>query len=168
MFAEVFVRTLWHRLRQLHPAVVLGILDLIGLGIASYLAAVELANELPVCGPLRGCETVATSVYSRIGGPQGIPVAVFGVLLSITLFGLAMAWWRTGDERLLAAHYGLSLAGVMFEVYFTYLELFVIHAVCVWCVSYFISLLARFLVSLFVWLRRDRYRPIMKAGTALP
>ena len=148
--------TLWRRLRGIHPGLVLAVLDLIGLAIASYLSSVELRGEVPNCGPLHGCETVALSQYSRIGG---IPVAVFGVGLSLILFSLAIAWWRTNDGRLLASHYGLSLLGVVFELYFTYLELFVIGAVCVWCASYGISLVARFLVALWVWVHRDRIQP---------
>lgn len=144
----------WRRARGLHPAAVLAVLDLIGLLIASYLSSVELRGDLPYCGPLKGCEEVALSEYSRIGG---VPVAVFGVGLSLILLGLAVAWWRTNDGRLLAAHYGLSLLGVIFEVYFTYLELFVIGAVCVWCAAYGISLVARFLVALWVWANRARY-----------
>jgi uncharacterized membrane protein len=147
---EPFRRALrW--LFDLHPAALLAALDTIGLLIASYLSITELSGGLPVCGPLRGCQEVAQSPYSRI---DGIPVAVFGVILSVTLLTLALAWWKTDDNRLLAAHYGLSLVGVMFEFYFTYLELFVIHAVCVWCATYGISLLLRFLVSLTVWVRR--------------
>jgi uncharacterized membrane protein len=142
------------RVHRVHPALVLAVLDLIGLGIASYLAAVELRGELPNCGPLHGCEQVALSEYSRIGG---VPVAVFGVGLSLVLFSLAIVWWRTNDGRMLAAHYGLSLLGVMFEVYFTYVELFVIGAVCVWCASYGVSLVARFLVALWVWVHRASY-----------
>lgn len=140
------------RLRGIHPAAILAVLDLVGLGIASYLSWVALRGELPSCGPLHGCEQVALSAYSRIGG---VPVAVYGVGLSMLLLGLAIAWWRTNDGRLLAAHYGLSLLGVVFELYFTYLELFVIGAVCVWCASYGISLVARFLVALWVWTHRS-------------
>jgi uncharacterized membrane protein len=143
--------SLRRRLRGIHPALVLAVLDLIGLLIASYLSSVELRGDLPYCGPLHGCEQVALSQYSRI---FGVPVAVFGVGLSLILLGLAIAWWRTNDRRLLAAHYGLSLLGVMFEGYFTYLEVFVIGSVCVWCASYGISLVARFLVALWVWVHR--------------
>ncbi len=147
-------RRVFARLRRTHPGVVLATLDIVGLAIASYLSIVELQGELPYCGPLKGCEQVALSEYANIGG---VPVAVFGVVLSLTLAVLAIAWTRTNRIELLAGHYGLSLVGVIFEVYFTYLELFVIGAVCVWCASYGISLLARFVVALWVWGRRDRY-----------
>lgn len=138
---------------RIHPGLILAILDLVGLSIAAYLSFVELRGELPQCGPLHGCEQVALSQYSRIGG---VPVAVFGVVLSLVLFTLAVAWWRTGATRLLAAHYALSLVGVTFEGYFTYLELFVIGAVCVWCAAYGLSLVARFIVALWAWQTRDR------------
>lgn len=133
-----------------HPAVILAVLDVIGLAIALYLSAVELQGGVPVCGPIKGCEEVARSEYSRIAG---VPVAVYGVGLSLLLLSLAIAWWRTDLYALLLAHYGLSLAGVIFEVYFLYLQVFVIGAVCIWCTSYGISLIARFVIALFIWLR---------------
>ena len=145
--------SLAQRIRHIHPGLVLAGLDFIGLCIASYLAVVEVGGGTPVCGPLHGCETVASSPYSRI---NGIPVAVFGVMLSLFLMTAALAWWRTGATWLLAAHYVGSLVGVLFETYFTYLELFVIDAVCVWCLTYFITLLLRFLLSAWVWFHRPR------------
>ncbi|MBI3752199.1 MAG: hypothetical protein HY263_11165 [Chloroflexi bacterium] len=135
----------------IHPGLILAVLDVIGLAIASYLSVVELGNGIPICGgPLAGCETVALSSYSRI---NGIPVAVFGVVLSLILLTLAIAWWRTNLYALLLLHYGLSLAGVLFEIYFLYLQVFVIGAVCVWCTSYGLSLILRFVIALVVWLR---------------
>ena len=76
------------------------------------------------------------------------------------LLTLAIAWWRTDLYGLLLAHYGLSLAGVLFEVYFLYLQVFVIGAVCVWCTRYGLSLIAAL---------RDRVRgldPSAAAGRA--
>jgi uncharacterized membrane protein len=139
---------------RLRPGLLLAALDAVGLVIATYLSSVELRGDLPYCGPLHGCETVALSPYSRIAG---VPVAVFGVVLSLSLLLLALAWIRSGRLALLAAHYGLSLVGVVFEVYFTYLEVAVIGAVCVWCATYGLSLVARFAIALWVWLRRDAY-----------
>lgn len=141
------------RLRRMHPGWILAVLDVVGLLIAGYLSVVELGGGVPACGPLRGCETVALSEYSRIGG---IPVAVFGVGLSLILLALALAWIRTDRPGLLDAHYGLSLVGVLFEIYFLTLQVFVIHAVCVWCTAYGVSLIARFLVALVIWVRQGR------------
>jgi uncharacterized membrane protein len=147
MMRRVAVRPLF----GLHPGLILAVLDLCGLAIASYLSVVELGGGVPVCGPLKGCEQVALSEYSRIGG---IPVAVYGVALSLVLLTLAIVWWRTNLYGLLLAHYGLSLAGLVFEAYFLYLELFVIQAVCVWCTSYGLSLVLRFVIAFAVWLRQ--------------
>jgi uncharacterized membrane protein len=136
-----------------HPGLILAALDLVGLAVAGYLSIVELTGGLPVCGPLKGCEEVALSKYAWIGP---VPVALFGVVLSVTLLTLALAWWKTDIYGLLLAHYLLSLVGVMFDGYFLYLQVFVIGAVCVWCVTYEISLLARFLIALVVWYRQPR------------
>lgn len=141
------------RLRSIHPGWILAVLDVIGLGIAIYLSVVELGGGVPYCGPLHGCETVAQSEYARIGG---VPVAVYGVGLSLVLLTLAIAWIRTDRPGLLDLHYGISLVGVIFEVYFLTLQLFVIHAVCVWCTAYGVSLILRFLVAMAIWIRRGR------------
>lgn len=147
------------RLLGLHPAVILASLDLLGLIVAGYLAVVELSGGVPTCGLIEGCEEVARSQYNNFAG---VPVAVFGVLLSVTLLALALAWWRTDIYGLLLAHYGLSLIGVMFDGYFLYLQVFVIGAVCIWCVTYETSLLLRFLIAAVVYYRQP------KPGSAPP
>jgi uncharacterized membrane protein len=139
------------RLRTIHPGWILVVLDIIGLAIASYLSVVELSGGVPVCGPLHGCETVATSKYAWIGP---LPVAVYGVALSLVLLTLAIVWIRTDNPVLLDLHAVLSLVGVIFELYFLSLQVVVIQAVCVWCTLYGLSLILRFLVAGAIWLRR--------------
>ena len=141
------------KLLGIHPAIILAVLDLIGLGVASYLAVVELTGGVPTCGLIQGCEEVARSQYNNFAG---IPVAVFGVVLSVCLLSLALAWWRTDIYGLLLGHYGLSLVGVMFDGYFLFLQIFVIKAVCIWCMTYEFSLLLRFLIAFYVWYRQPR------------
>jgi uncharacterized membrane protein len=147
--------SLWRRLRSIHPGLVLATLDVIGLGIASYLSIVELTpGGTPVCSfgglHIGNCEDVARSSYSR---PFfNIPVAVYGVFLSITLLTLAILWWRTGNYKLLLLHYGLSLIGVAFEGWFQFAQVFLIGAVCIWCETYGISLVLRFVVALWVYM----------------
>ena len=147
------------KLFGIHPAVILGVLDALGLIVAGYLSVVELNGGVPTCGPFHGCEEVALSEYARIGG---VPVAVFGVLLSVVLLSLAIAWWKTDVYGLLLGHYGLSLVGVIFDGYFLYLQVFVIKAVCIWCVTYEISLLLRFLIAFVVYVRQPK--PEMEAS----
>ena len=128
-------------------------LALVGLGIAAYLLAVRVLGEAPACGPVKGCETVAASEYATVAG---IPVALFGVLFSIALVGACLTWWRRADRRALYAAYGLGLAGIIAVLYLTYLELFVIEAICVWCVSYALTILAGWLGTAYVaWRTSD-------------
>jgi uncharacterized membrane protein len=141
------------KLLGVHPAIILAALDLLGLIVASYLTVVEWNGGVPTCGPFHGCEEVALSEYARI---NGIPVALFGVVLSVALLTLALAWWRTNIYGLLLAHYALSLIGVIFDGYFLFLQVFVIKAVCVWCVTYEISLLLRFLIAAVVYYRQPK------------
>ena len=137
----------------IHPAIILGVLDVVGLLVAGYLAVVELQGGVPSCGIIKGCAEVAQSQYNNF---FGIPVAVFGVFLSVALLSLAVAWWKTDIYGLLLGHYGLSLVGVMFDGWFLYLQVFVIKAVCIWCVTYEVSLLLRFLIAFFVWYRQPK------------
>ena len=145
------VRT--HQTKVVHPGQILAGLDVVGLLIASYLSSVELAGGTLTCGVATGCQTVATSKYAWIGP---FPVAVYGVVLSLVLLSLAVAWIRTDNPSLLDLHYGISLIGVIFELYFVVVQLVFLKTICIWCASYGLSLILRFLVALAIWLRAGR------------
>ena len=119
-------------------------LAVVGLAVAAYLAVTKLTGGAPVCGPLQGCETVASSEYSEV---LGIPVAVYGVAFSIVLVALSAAWWRWADRRALLGAYGLGLLGGLVVAGLTYLEVFVIHAICVYCVVYAVTVVAVFVLA---------------------
>ena len=125
----------------------------LGLVIAVYLTVIKLSGGLPVCGPVSGCEDVARSEYSST---LGIPTAAFGALSSAALLVLGLVWARTGDRRALLGAYGLGLLGVVFVGYLTYLELFVIHAVCAWCATYGLTVVVGWLVAALSLRRTDR------------
>ena len=116
----------------------------VGAAIAGYLTIVKLAGALPVCGPLHGCETVATSPYAEV---LGVPLAAFGIGASVLLAALQVAWWRAGGRRFLILAYALGLAGIGVVGYLTYLELFVIQAVCVWCAAYGVTIVLGWLLA---------------------
>jgi uncharacterized membrane protein len=109
---------------------------LAGLAIATYLLAMRLVGEPPVCGPVRGCDTVAASDYATV---LGLPVALYGVAWSLVVVVASVTWWLRAARPALYAAYGLGIVGVAAVAYLTYLEIAVIDAICVWCVSYAIS-----------------------------
>ena len=119
------------------PRWVLLVLILIGIANAGYLSYASLLGSDPVCGGLQsGCHTVHTSRYVKIGGL--LPVALLGEFFYLALLGL---WWWGGQREvpLVAwtpfAFFELALAGVLFSAYLTYLEFFVLHALCPWCIG---------------------------------
>ncbi len=123
------------------------LLTVLGLIVAAYLAYVETNHVEAVCGPVGKCNIVQTSAYAKI---LGIPVAVLGVLNYLAI-GVLWAGQRH-QARWLAnlsalGLLGLTLFGVLFSIYLTCLELFVIHAICAWCLgSAVITMLVMFLV----------------------
>lgn len=112
------------------------VLALVGLGVASYLAYVETRQVAAVCGPVGDCNAVQASPYARLFGV--LPVGVLGALGYVALLA-AWLWGRYGRGRLAElaplAVFALALFGVLFSLYLTYLEPFVIRAVCAWCLT---------------------------------
>ena len=106
----------------------IGIVCLLGIGIAGYLTYVHYEGLKVLCLASGGCETVQSSRYAKL---EGIPVAVLGLASYVTiLLSLAIP----GDAGR-AAGFGVALIGFLFSMYLTYRELFTIHAICQWCVA---------------------------------
>lgn len=106
----------------------LGAVALAGLAVSGYLTAVRAAGESPVCVIGGGCSTVQDSKYAEIAG---IPVAVLGLVAYATL--LVAALWPGALGRVVGLF--TAIVGVGFSAFLTYLELFVIEAICAWCVT---------------------------------
>jgi uncharacterized membrane protein len=113
--------------------------------VAGYLALTRATGGVAACGPSNGCETVASSEYAVLFGI--VPVAFLGLGFSAALAALAATWWRRADRRALLAAYGLLLLGTLFAAYLTYLELFVIRAICPWCVAYAVTVVLALFVA---------------------
>lgn len=111
-----------------HLRLAAAIVTLAGIGIAAYLTWAHFADESVICVQGGGCETVQQSSYSEIAG---IPVAALG--LAAYLLMLALLVWDAPVARLSAA--ALAIVGLLFSAYLVALQLFVIDAVCVWCMA---------------------------------
>lgn len=111
-----------------HLRLAAAIVTLAGIGIAAYLTWAHFADESVICVQGGGCETVQESSYSEIAG---IPVAALG--LAAYLLMLALLVWDAPVARLSAAT--LAIVGLLFSAYLVALQLFVIDAVCIWCMA---------------------------------
>jgi uncharacterized membrane protein len=112
------------------------VLGLAGVGVASYLAHVEVRGVEAVCGPVGDCNTVQQSEWARLFGV--VPIGVLGVLgFTAILLAWAVRRWGMGRAASWAAVALLAMTGfgVLFSIYLTFLEPFVIGATCLWCLS---------------------------------
>lgn len=110
------------------------VLALVGIVVASYLSWVSLGAEREaVCGPVGDCHAVQNSQYADV---VGIPVALLGTAMYGTLLLLIVVrrWRVVGGPVTGVWMFALALGGMVYSFYLTYLELFVIEAVCLWCV----------------------------------
>ena len=112
------------------------VLALLGLGAAVYLTYIEATYTPAVCGPVGDCNAVQNSSYARLFGV--IPVGLLGAVGYVAIL-IAWSIQRRLKGRLAEAMpvaiLGMAAFGTLFSVYLTYLELLVIHAVCIWCLS---------------------------------
>jgi uncharacterized membrane protein len=112
------------------------VLTLIGLIVAAYLSYIEISSVNAICGPVGDCNAVQSSPYARLFGV--LPIGVLGALGYLGILA-AWLWGKFRSDRLSKMMpmviFGMALFGVVFSLYLTYLEPFVIKAVCIWCIS---------------------------------
>jgi uncharacterized membrane protein len=127
----------------------IALLALVGLFVALYL----WLHALGFGGPLKcgtgGCETVQTSQYAAL---FGVPVAFYGVVGYLAILIVSVVALRPAallEPKWNQLLVGLASVGVLFTAYLTYLELFVIHAICRWCVGSAVIITATWIVTLF-------------------
>jgi uncharacterized membrane protein len=111
-------------------------LSVVGILVSMYLTYAKLTSSPLLCLDT-GCDQVQNSKYSEI---LGIPVAVFGAFFYFCMFVLAYKdLWKYAKVW--------TLLGLLFSIYLTYLELFVIYAICTWCVISLVIVVALALLS---------------------
>jgi uncharacterized membrane protein len=114
----------------------LALLATAGMGVAAYLTYSHYANQPIACAGLSGCQAVEDSEYSAI---IGIPVALLGTLFCAALLALVLARATRlplTEEWASMAAFSMTLAAVAFAAYLTYIELFVLEDICIWCASF--------------------------------
>jgi uncharacterized membrane protein len=129
-----------------------------GFGLAAYLGVTQLAGGSALfCEAGSGCDIVQASRYAVI---LGVPTALWGAALYVLIGGLALSGLPA--RRWLTA-FLLAVAGASFSLYLTYLELFVIEAVCGYCLAS-----AAVALALFGTLLWQRPRPAGRRSPVRP
>ena len=126
----------------------LAVLALAGMGVAAYLTYTHYADKVVACGSLGRCETVQQSSYSTIAG---VPVALLGGLAAAALLTIAvgrLSGLSLAVEWASLAALALTTASVAFAAYLTYIELFVLEAICIYCVALASIFATSWLISL--------------------
>lgn len=128
-------------------------LTCVGLIDASFLTYEHFTDAIPPCttNPLfSDCGTVLRSEYAKI---FSIPLAVVGVLY----YGSLLTFLAIPGNRLKACAVFLSTVGFLSSLYFVYLQIFVIHAICIFCfASATISTILFFLIQIKFYKQRKQ------------
>lgn len=123
------------------------ITSVIGIVNGLYLTLLKLTNNKNLCiQGLGDCWSVNTSKYSQI---LGIPVALLGTLAFLSILLIFVLEEKIGFLRDYSKYllFGLSLVGVLFSAYLTYIELAVIQAICPFCVLSALAMAVLFALS---------------------
>jgi uncharacterized membrane protein len=138
---------------QSSPSYLIPILCLSGIMIAGYLIYVETSGDVAFCGPIGDCNVVQQSQYSRLFGI--IPIGITGMFGYISM-GITWLFARFSSKRLSNwanfTLFAMASVGILFSIYLTFLEPFVIGATCAWCLG------SAVIMTLLFWLSKDNGR----------
>lgn len=139
------------------PRVFIGFL--IAVAIAGFLNALYLAVKFlqgvtPPCSLLEGCDVVTASKYAAVGG---IPIALIGAIFYVIVLGLLLAILQKPElKRAMILFNILSGAAFLISLGLIYIQLFVLRAICLYCM--FSALDSTILFIGGLWLRRHLKR----------
>jgi|GEM_PF-1012282 uncharacterized membrane protein len=124
----------------------------IGLGVAGYIAYVQLFQVQAICGPLENCNTVLQSRYARLLG--FVPNSVLGLISYLALlflwgwFNHRQDWLSVKAPLLMLA---ITLLGSLLSIHLTMIQVSILKALCMWCLSSALLITALFLLSISLY-----------------
>jgi uncharacterized membrane protein len=124
-------------------------LALAAVGVSTYLTIAHFTSPAVLACSANGtidCAKVTTSAESEF---LGIPVAVLGLVWAVAMAALCSpAAWRSSVGWVRAVRIALASAGILFVLWLVYAELFIIHAICLWCTAMHVLAFALFVTTL--------------------
>jgi uncharacterized membrane protein len=129
-------------------AIILLIVALIGFADAGYLTVEHYKDAIPPCSITGGCESVLTSGYATIAGlPVSLIGAVYYLLIAVGIF----TYIESKKTRLLKLALLLVVLGFIATLWFVYLQLFVIKAICLYCMGSALTTTLLFIGAVYVF-----------------
>ena len=104
------------------------VLAIVGTGVAAYLTSVHFDDHLLLCR-VGDCVTVQKSRYAAV---RDIPIAIMGLAICLAIVAPVLIRWRQPRHQTNAtiAAFAIALAGAIYASYLTYVETWVIDAIC--------------------------------------
>lgn len=125
------------------------VLGLIGFLDASYLTIQHYNNGILPCYVFTGCDKVTSSSYAVVAG---VPVSLLGALYYFAILIVAVLFLDTRNKKVLRILTTLPIAGFLASLWLLFLQLFIIKAICFYCVISAVTSTLIFLLAL--WFRK--------------
>ena len=124
------------------------VVTIIGLLDSVYLTWIKLANKEAYCAGIGQCDVVNSSEYAEL---YGVPIALLGAGAYLGLLILFMIENRSQywEDNSAAFVFGITLIGVLYSAYLTYIEIAVLEAICPFCVISAIAMVILFGISIY-------------------
>mgnify|MGYP001612325207 CR=1 FL=1 len=132
--------------------ILLIIFSFLGLLDSAYLTFKYYEGGPLVCAIFEGCDKVAQSPYSTM---FGVPVALFGVFYYLAVFYIAIFVFEFRRFKILKILFPLTIAGFLASLYFLYLQIFVIEAICTYCIFSLLTSTALFITAIFLFKKAE-------------
>ncbi len=131
--------------------VLLGLSAIVGLIDSLYLTITHYTNALVPCNFTHGCETVLRSSYSEI---LGMPVAAFGVIFYIVVLSASIFFIQHKMFHWWLVIWGLI--GFTSTLYLFYIQAFILHAFCQYCLLSAATSTTVFILSIMLYFMHNK------------
>jgi len=121
-------------LRPVHSSVIIFalVIALCGFADATYLTIEHYQGRIPPCSLTGGCEVVLTSQYSTI---FGVPTSLLGIVYYVIILAGLFGYLESRNTRLLKWTLFFTTLGFGMSLWFVYLQVFILHSFCVYCLG---------------------------------
>lgn len=145
-----------------YPFTILGV-SIVGFFDAAYLAIQHYTQFTLPCTITHGCDLVTKSEYSQI---MGVPVSLLGAIYYLAIFLAVYIILETKKTEYLRFVAIATTFGFLFSAWFVYLQFFVIHAICQYCMLSAITSTTMFAASI-VYFSKEYVKNIKTSSPSL-